>query len=209
MRNSAPLAQTLKSLQPHLGQNKAQWRWTVRMKTTCGKKTTRESSFQEPLFSDHEKTSGSTHSPASAKRKLRFKKKRAAGHSIDCDFVPQGRASRSEKRTVGPVTSKPTEHHHTGRHQLPGHAPHRAYFGNSSRLTKRLSSTMKISRFARLTNHVKRRPTQTRLDLFVRLLDYGDDVRKMQFRGCGLLQVRRTSAIKHMADGRCFGGKTM
>ena len=145
MRNSAPLAQTLKSLQPHLGQNKAQWRWTVRMKTTCGKKTTRESSFQEPLFSDHEKTSGSTHSPASAKRKLRFKKKRAAGHSIDCDFVPQGRASRSEKRTVGPVTSKPTEHHHTGRHQLPGHAPHRAYFGNSSRLTKRLSSTTRLT----------------------------------------------------------------
>ena len=66
------------------------------MKTTCGKKTTRESSFQEPLFSEHEKTPGSTHSPTSAKRKLRLRKKRAAGHSIDCDSVPPGRASRSE-----------------------------------------------------------------------------------------------------------------
>ena len=167
MRNSAPLAQTLKSLQPHLGQNKAQWRWTVRMKTTCGKKTTRESSFQEPLFSDHEKTSGSTHSPASAKRKLRFKKKRAAGHSIDCDFVPQGRASRSEKRTVLPVTSKPTEPHHPARRRSTGHAPHRAYFGNSSRLTKRLSSTTTLTRLPRASIHFENPCSATRVQRFV------------------------------------------
>ena len=77
--------------------------------------------------SEDEKTSGSTHSLVSAKRKLRFKKKRAAGHSIDCDSVPQGRVSRSEKRTVVPVTSKPTEPHHAARPRSPGHAPHRAY----------------------------------------------------------------------------------
>jgi len=88
---------------------------------------------------------------ASAPRQLQWKNNWAAGHLVVCDSVPQGRASRSETRTDGPVTSKPTVRHDAARWQSSGHAPHRAYVRKSSRLTKRLSSTTAITRLRRVT----------------------------------------------------------
>ena len=140
------------------------------MKSTCCKTATQISSVATCWTFDSGNSIAIPQRYASAKRPLRFKNNRTKGHSIDDNFIPPGRASRSETRTVVSVTLPPTEHVQSVRHHPTRHTPQRAYARKSSRLTKRLSSTTAVTGVAAIDLFSGKRWTATPVHRIVLLL---------------------------------------